>query len=748
MTLKKLRCSWSQVSILAQHFHIVNSRFPNVTENNDVYIDLSFVVNFDIEGLKLLFWSPVDDSDQTATPNIENDGVSNDFSGGDDLIPKGVTVKSNMYSRAETITLRSLSGFGTVSSLIVRRGNIKQNDKPPPPVLMNHMFKEDSVVPSVLQTHLWPELQYLELEVSHLNLNHILRLQETTPKLIYLKLYIPFENIPDIIWTFNWDSLPWRTGFVILYQPRMYCLENVKLDLSSKITSHKIPPVQFYDTGSRYYICFQNVKLDLDIDFSRNNLDFLGYFQFTFAQDFNIKLNLSHNNLMSVDLFNRYHVIKSVIYAKRDCDTVAKVRMLDLSFNQLYDSSHMGSDYCIFTHLNDLYFHHNRFNSLPGCSIYSKGKFHFYVIRDLKELRTLDLSHNMIDSEANFDQLSYDEFSTIREISFRNNSLNKAPDFVYQARYVTWADLSENRIEFKNMWPNQMKVKPSGLDQTTIILDSNVVNTMDLFAFSDLHNVLENFDLYLNHNPINCSCKSHRMYKYLISSAKSEISYQDTHNLPDFSFYKRQWKCLHPSQWVRIPMMKIPEYEYDHMCIESLANCSSNCFCYHSWKTGDIIIANCSHGNEPALTELPEVVPDGTSHLIVSNNAITSLCHAPSYISDLHILDFSSNALHEICQFVFRELNQLTHLDFSNNQLREVPADIILLKNLTRLDLSNNLLKVLPKSIDNIEYIEQIHISGNKFRCDCDTFWMTGWLIKHVAQVSNSRSIVCFSGQG
>ena len=62
VTLKNLQCSWRQVSLLMQHFHINNTHTPVVNSNKDVYDDLTSVARFDTTGLKLLAWSPVSEN--------------------------------------------------------------------------------------------------------------------------------------------------------------------------------------------------------------------------------------------------------------------------------------------------------------------------------------------------------------------------------------------------------------------------------------------------------------------------------------------------------------------------------------------------------------------------------------------------------------------------------------------------------------------------------------------------------------
>ena len=111
--------------------------------------------------------------------------------------------------------------------------------------------------------------------------------------------------------------------------------------------------------------------------------------------------------------------------------------------------------------------------------------------------------------------------------------------------------------------------------------------------------------------------------------------------LPDFGFYETEWNCMYPAQWGGIPLMQIPEWEYDMICGLLLDNCSAGCVCYHSWKFGDIIIANCSHVNGLVLTELPAELSDSTSHLNLSHNKIKSLCGVKPYFNQLQVLDLS-----------------------------------------------------------------------------------------------------------
>ena len=733
LTVRKLQCSWQQLSTLARHFKVEDNYFPTVSENSDVYTDLELTVNFNVQGLKLLTWSLPDD-EKTDEQNLSTVGTEN---------------------VEEPIS--PMEGMETIASFVLHYGVIEHNEYSFPPVSMLNMFRDNYTVPKVLTSHLWPELKYLELEVTEFNVTHVELLKKNVPKLNYLKLYVPFDNIPDVIWTYDWDLLPWRVGFVAVHtDPQDICDENLDLDLRNTIVFHRFPPVHFYDSVQRRGTCSNYVKLNLNVDFGHNNLDSLGYFQFTFGDKFNIKLDISHNNLTSVDLVRRFHVTKHATSSTCDGEVVAKVRMLDLTFNQLDDSDEPASDFLLFEHLKELYLHHNYFTNLPRYRMIRNGLKYDFRIKDLQELNVLDMSHNFLQSSnVNFDELSFDEFSPIKEIYFHHNFFTRMPAFLYKAKYLTHADFSYNMIRYYEISPYQptLGISTSGTEHTIVRLDENLISEQDLSALDPthiprLHNAMNKFDIYLDGNPIKCNCKSYSMFEYLISSSLS-LRQNDTNPEPlDFSFYETEWKCVYPTEWAGIPMMQISEYEYDSKCKESLKGCPKYCYCYHTWKLGKIIVANCSHDSSADFTHFPETIPSETSLLVLSHNCIRMLCDTRSYFEDLLILDLSWNDLNIICPGILGQFRNLTELNLSYNKWKELPSDIAALENLKVLQLVDSYLKALPESITTMNNLLTIDISGNVLRCDCDTFWMTKWLINSMSVFTNPHVTMCFSGKG
>ena len=452
---KNLRCSWNSISTLTQHFRVVNGYFPKNVDSEDVYSDLSLIVNFKTQGVNLLGWSPI----------VEDLGQTNTMS--QQLSSKGREMIHDEQTKS-TRSLLSLPGMEEVRSLVLVHGTMEESFMELPPVKMNNMFVSQYTSLIVLQGYHWPELRYLELEQTSFSLEDILLLNNSIPQLSYLKLYIPFQNIPEAVWTFDWDTLPWKTGFVAVYiKPLRLCDEVVELNLKAKIISGKIPQIHFYDANERNPFCNGYLRKQLDVDFSMNELNLLGFFQFTFHDSFYISLNLSHNILTSVDIFTRFHVSRNANYPQ--------VSTLDPSYNKLNDSVTYNSDFLLIRSLTELYLNHNKYQDFPK-----------YLTEIEDRQYQFDMSYNYLENpNINFDEISYMDFSSLREIYFKHNLLTEipditTPDITYRATFLEHGDFSYNKITFRSVWPSTIDIKPATEQKTMLSLQFNLIAEMDL----------------------------------------------------------------------------------------------------------------------------------------------------------------------------------------------------------------------------------------------------------------------------
>ena len=675
---------WTQLGSLMRHFHL-NSTYPQPQNNQQVMEQLGIGR---VQGLELQYNNDIG----TEADDDHSDG-SGDFEFNDD--------DDDRNNTDSTEPLRTIRGLDTVNSLML--------GIPP------FAFYLDGI-PTVLQDYLWPELRYLRLCVKHFNSTQILSLKETAPKLNYLELWVYADNIPDAVWMFDWDSLSWRTGFYV---------EDgwgTSLDLRGRISLHKIAPIYLYLDSSNSIF---------NIDLSENGLTSLDYIKFSYRyldiyglvdNQGDITFKLDHNRLRSLSIYSRIN------------EGADRVRVLNLSHNRLQGDD---SDFLLLTGLRELYLSYNNYDKLPQFTLEGQKKI-FHRVSDLRELTILDLSHNHIHVDSAsyhlpggpFGDLSCDAHSPIETMLLHNNSIQAIPEFVFISS-LSYIDLSYNGMtEWPIIYTEKMNQISDHYNHTAINLSHNNITQVWPSVYNlPLKRIMENYDIDLEGNPLDCDCGTYSLYKFLTSSTN------------DFSFYETRWNCTDLSKWKGKPLMQIPKKEYHKACIDT---CPEQCNCSKRWEGDGAMIVNCT---EHVLTELPATVPDSTSHLFLQNNNITYLCETWPYFKDLEVLDLHGNSLNKICPEFFHNLVNLKKLNVKNNNLKELPEEFKLLTNLKHLSLSNNLLEELPKSLSEMN-LESIDISGNRLKCNCDNLWMTKWLLKSLFAVSEPQSIVCVSGKG
>ena len=305
--------SWTNISLLMQHFHMVSNTFPEPRTDQVVFEELKDPWNSatNTEGLFLALHTYNDD-DSFLRNDCEHEFNANykrnnskTTSHDDELL--------NDSQRNFSTGFKSYLHVGNTNTTEVMDNSMRQFnslpelDKVNSLVLGLGLYPDD--YPLVLQQYLWPELRNLLIQVKDVNLTQILDLKRTAPKLNCLSLGFHMGNIPDFVWTFDWDSLPWKTGFafVFYHKPRNFT-GKFRLISGSKTEPSIIPPVNFYYAFSVLtqisYSHTTHKALQIDrsplyhyLDFSHNRLETLGYFQATLINNMNLYLNFSHNNL-------------------------------------------------------------------------------------------------------------------------------------------------------------------------------------------------------------------------------------------------------------------------------------------------------------------------------------------------------------------------------------------------------------------------------------------------------------------
>ena len=120
------------------------------------------------------------------------------------------------------------------------------------------------------------------------------------------------------------------------------------------------------------------------------------------------------------------------------------------------------------------------------------------------------------------------------------------------------------------------------------------------------------------------------------------------------------------------------------------------------------------------LSEIPRLIPNETEWLILRGNHITSGCADLGYLGNGCHLDLKDNLISELC------VNMIEHFYY--------------------VDISNNKIEMLPESITHVTNMS-LMLGGNPYRCECDIFWMSEWLVDENDIVKDYQNVKCKSGK-
>uniref|UniRef100_A0A8D2KZ65 Leucine rich repeat containing 19 n=1 Tax=Varanus komodoensis TaxID=61221 RepID=A0A8D2KZ65_VARKO len=178
-------------------------------------------------------------------------------------------------------------------------------------------------------------------------------------------------------------------------------------------------------------------------------------------------------------------------------------------------------------------------------------------------------------------------------------------------------------------------------------------------------------------------------------------------------------------------------------CDESSKNYSS----IPSKLNKNVSVLNLSYNNIALNETDTDILYNYTNikELYLNNNVIVVLCnYSFQSLSELAILDVSSNSITTIEQAAFFGLNKLMTLQLQNNEIEQLDFTAVrFLKNLQVLNLQNNHLKYVAINV-SLNSDETI-LSGNPWYCLCGLYvsGVQSWLNDTNIKIGKYPQIIC-----
>ena len=399
---------------------------------------------------------------------------------------------------------------------------------------------------------------------------------------------------------------------------------------------------------------------------------------------------------------------------------------------------------CRLKALTQLQLDHNRLTRLPD-----------NCFTNLTSLMSLSASQNDITELQNglFDgldrlerlQLSYNQISSIGLLVFNGSAS------LTSLRYV---NLFDNRVQSLEPWP--VYIGFNGQPGFNAVIDlrrnsiSSFTNNMGWIAECGTRTV--QLDIYLGYNPIrhisdflhgwNVSLTTYLCLNPKIAQGirQSQIHLTDVHldcDCVDFEFFK---------------FLSL----FNHYTILDQLYCKP--------KSQPATLYDQKANTDPAfleqlVCELTEQCPVGcrcvhrpanaTLHVDCSNTNITDL---PAQLPALpksytkYKLDFSNNQLLRRLEHRAYFINT-SILDVSNCNIERIDFEVwIDLANMTQVFLGGNQLQSLPSLVATVRLANaHFDLSSNPWNCLCDARWMSNWLKSVRNNIIDPDSVVCSS---
>ena len=226
---------------------------------------------------------------------------------------------------------------------------------------------------------------------------------------------------------------------------------------------------------------------------------------------------------------------------------------------------------------------------------------------------------------------------------------------------------------------------------------------------TDLDQFLNACEIMLAGNPLPCDCKIAATVKLIspVLEKYPEIKPRFSSKLCDWPNELKGKSILdtnETNQWMT--------REKPHFCPPG-CSCENRCSHEH-------IVIDCQ---SQRLEEIPSSMPQGR----------------------LIELNLISNHIRDIPPYSY--LENVTVLKLTNNEVDQLKDSFLKrLKHVKTLLIDSNMLTSLPEEFKTLKFTT-LALSKNNFTCDCNTKWMTHWLLKNNKHITDYEMVFCCSGQ-
>lgn len=330
------------------------------------------------------------------------------------------------------------------------------------------------------------------------------------------------------------------------------------------------------------------------------------------------------------------------------------------------------------------------------------------VFRELEELRRLDLSGNKI-TELSRSSEVFNNLLQLRVLDLSNNTINDIPRHIFYGL--------GNLIEL-NISHNKLYLLPY---QTFESIRS--VESIDL-SYNLLVSFLDNFFIHnsrlkvlqLHHNNL------HTINKNLLYGLKDLHTLNLSHN-QIFHVDRNSFDTLDGLQSLDLADNRIEELSgIVFLSLKKLETIDLSNNPIHQLPLG--IFAN--------QLQLSALHMDNTNIIRLSNwiDSITNSTINQQILSNLkHVSLRNSTNLRHIESCFFFNLPQIERLFITESRnLTFLPRGMEAMSQLIELDVSNNKLEFIPEGLKHLSNLKVLNLLNNQFLCDCQMFWMLGWI--------------------